>query len=104
MLGIINQNTIECIGHRTNLVAPEFAPSTGFSTSECETSLWASLTSPSGCETRRKKWVKNTVDGYPICNNDFATVEKPEVSSIASYEKTLIQLANADFEIEGSKD
>ncbi|KAF8808867.1 hypothetical protein BYT27DRAFT_7188368 [Phlegmacium glaucopus] len=35
-----------------------------------------------------------------ICNNDFVTVEKLEASSIASYQKTLIQLANADFEVE----
>ncbi|KAF8800514.1 hypothetical protein BYT27DRAFT_7262915 [Phlegmacium glaucopus] len=26
----------KCLGHRTNLVIPEFAPSAGFSTSECE--------------------------------------------------------------------
>ncbi|KAF8799646.1 hypothetical protein BYT27DRAFT_7263735 [Phlegmacium glaucopus] len=31
-----------------NLVTPEFTPSTGFSTSECKTCLWGSLTSPSG--------------------------------------------------------
>ncbi|KAF8799772.1 hypothetical protein BYT27DRAFT_7263631 [Phlegmacium glaucopus] len=53
-----------------------------------------------GCETRRRKRVKNIVNGYPICNNEFATVEKLEESSIAPYHKTLIQLANADFEIE----
>ncbi|KAF8811465.1 hypothetical protein BYT27DRAFT_7208531 [Phlegmacium glaucopus] len=47
VLGISNQNTIECIGPRMNLVTPEFTPSTGFSTSECETCLWGSLTSPS---------------------------------------------------------
>ncbi|KAF8799781.1 hypothetical protein BYT27DRAFT_7263641 [Phlegmacium glaucopus] len=46
------------------------------------------------------KRVKNIVNGYPISNSDFATVEEFEVSSIASYEKSLIQLANADFEIE----
>ncbi|KAF8815714.1 hypothetical protein BYT27DRAFT_7212941 [Phlegmacium glaucopus] len=29
----------------------------------------------SGCETRRKKLVKNIVNGYPICNQDFAIGE-----------------------------
>ncbi|KAF8800012.1 hypothetical protein BYT27DRAFT_7200754, partial [Phlegmacium glaucopus] len=46
------------------------------------------------------KRVNNIVNGCPICNNEFASVEKLEASSRASYEKTLIQLANADFEIE----
>ncbi|KAF8814877.1 hypothetical protein BYT27DRAFT_7205901 [Phlegmacium glaucopus] len=34
-----------------------------------------------------QKRVKNIINGYPICNNDFATVEKLGASSIASYEK-----------------
>ncbi|KAF8801870.1 hypothetical protein BYT27DRAFT_7261524 [Phlegmacium glaucopus] len=38
-------------------------------------------------------------NGYPICNKDFATVEK----LWASYEETLLLLANADFEIESLK-
>ncbi|KAF8811537.1 hypothetical protein BYT27DRAFT_7183898 [Phlegmacium glaucopus] len=45
-------------------------------------------------ETTQKR-VKNTINGYPICNNDFATAENLGASSIASYEKTLIQLTNA---------
>ncbi|KAF8814133.1 hypothetical protein BYT27DRAFT_7206328 [Phlegmacium glaucopus] len=84
-----------------NLVTLEFAPSTDFSTSKCETSLWGSLTSASdkevagqmaemagaelkelkeklsGCETRRTERIKDIVNGYPIvCNKDFATVER----------------------------
>ncbi|KAF8804561.1 hypothetical protein BYT27DRAFT_7259044 [Phlegmacium glaucopus] len=43
-------------------------------------------------DTRRKKWIKNIVNGYPECKKDVATVEKLE----ASYEETLIY----DFEIE----
>ncbi|KAF8805867.1 hypothetical protein BYT27DRAFT_6650490 [Phlegmacium glaucopus] len=36
-----------------------------------------------GCETRRKAWIENIVNGCPICNKDFATVEKLEASSTA---------------------
>ncbi|KAF8800709.1 hypothetical protein BYT27DRAFT_7199540 [Phlegmacium glaucopus] len=40
----------------------------------------------------RLSWygVKNIVNGYPICNNNFATLEKFEASSITSYENALI--------------
>ncbi|KAF8799528.1 hypothetical protein BYT27DRAFT_7201062 [Phlegmacium glaucopus] len=38
----------------------------------------------------RLSWYGNIVNGYPICNNDFATVEKFEVSLIASYENAPI--------------
>ncbi|KAF8805437.1 hypothetical protein BYT27DRAFT_7339899 [Phlegmacium glaucopus] len=50
----------------------------------------------SGCEPRRKKRIKNIVNRYPICNKDLATFEKLE----ASHEETLIQLANAVFQVE----
>ncbi|KAF8799776.1 hypothetical protein BYT27DRAFT_7263636 [Phlegmacium glaucopus] len=49
----------------------------------------------SGCETRRKKRVKNVVNGYPICNNEFATVEKFEASSKVSYERLLLKMTEA---------
>ncbi|KAF8799429.1 hypothetical protein BYT27DRAFT_7201573 [Phlegmacium glaucopus] len=55
---------------------------------------WYGFLMPIGCETQRKNRVKNIVNGYPICNNDFATFEKLEASSIASYQKTFIQLIN----------
>ncbi|KAF8802722.1 hypothetical protein BYT27DRAFT_7196452 [Phlegmacium glaucopus] len=59
--------------------------------------LWYGVSYTDRWETRHKKRVKNIINGYPICNNDFATVERLEALSIAYYEKTPIQPANAEI-------